>query len=206
MSTDPSQALLLECRRSTQTDTLFPYNAAVVTTLVRQIHTIHAHLVQSLRSAAPPSDEVMPTPTPPPAIMFTSTHHHLQIRRLKRVLLVYHAHRLHMLRAMLHRAHLSVTHLLPTIRPLLSPSELTFIRSYAQITMNYRAEFIDVLDIAASVDEPPKGMWVNVRVVKEVGEVITEGGVVDFRKGGRYLVRRGDVEMLLVQGYLEVVD
>jgi GINS complex subunit 1 len=47
---------------------------------------------------------------------------------------------------------------------------------------------------------------VDVRVVKDAGEVVLEGGErVDFRKGERFRLARSAVERLIIQGYLEEV-
>lgn len=45
----------------------------------------------------------------------------------------------------------------------------------------------------------------TVKVVRDCGVVMTERGAIDFQRGQRFLVRRGDVERLVVQGYLEEV-
>ena len=44
-----------------------------------------------------------------------------------------------------------------------------------------------------------------VRVVRSCGTVATELGTIEFKMGERYLVRKIDVEHLIVQGYLEIV-
>lgn len=60
--------------------------------------------------------------------------------------------------------------------------------------------------MGASVERPPKELFVTVRVVRDCGTIRTERGEIDFRKGQRFLVRRSDVEGLIVQGYLEEVQ
>jgi len=41
--------------------------------------------------------------------------------------------------------------------------------------------------------------------VRDCGVIETELGTIDFRKGQRFMVRRADIEHLIVQGYLEEV-
>ena len=53
---------------------------------------------------------------------------------------------------------------------------------------------------------PPKDIHVLVRVVRDCGIIQTEAGAIDFQKGQRFLVRRADIEHLIVQGYLEEVQ
>lgn len=71
--------------------------------------------------------------------------------------------------------------------------------------MDFRADFADELDIMASITQPPKDLHVLVRVVRDCGEIQTELGNINFKKGERYMVRRVDIEHLIVQGYLEEV-
>ena len=59
------------------------------------------------------------------------------------------------------------------------------------------------IDLLAPIAHPPKDLQVLVRVVRDCGVVHTELGAIDFRRGHRFLVRRADIEHLIVQGYLE---
>lgn len=78
-------------------------------------------------------------------------------------------------------------------------------RQYNASLMDYRGEFTYELDIMSGIEKPPKEIHVRVRVVRECGVVQTENGSIDFRRGERYVVRKSDVENLIVQGYLEEV-
>lgn len=155
---------------------------------------------------------------------------HLATRRNKRCLLAYHQHRLERLGrlfwssggALAHvLASSSTTHtegLAPTAagtsaggsdtRSKLSPHEVDFLRGYNDLILSYKQEFLDVLDLSSGgalgseLDRPPKELFVAVKCVRDCGKVWTERGVLDLRVGERFLVRRGDVERLIVQGYL----
>lgn len=72
--------------------------------------------------------------------------------------------------------------------------------------MDFRGEFSNELDIMASITVPPKELHVSVKVVKDCGVIQTELGTIDFKKGQRFMVRRADIEHLIVQGYLEEVS
>lgn len=61
------------------------------------------------------------------------------------------------------------------------------------------------VDITSDILIPPKDLHVLVRVVRSCGTVATELGNIEFKMGERYLVRKIDVEHLIVQGYLELV-
>jgi GINS complex subunit 1 len=173
---------------------------------------------------------------PDPALICNLTVQHLSTRRNKRCLLAYHAHRLDTLKHLFWSSSSgSLAHLLapsssfsssaPTepsststvnlnapesnvdTRSKLSPHEVDFLRSYNDLILDYKSEYIDAFDFSAGVSVPPKELFVSVKVVRECGVVWTESmGAMDFgRKGQRFLVRRGDVERLIVQGYLEEV-
>lgn len=94
----------------------------------------------------------------------------------------------------------------PDLRSALSPQELDFLKGYNSLMLDYKSEFLDVLDLTAGIERPPGELMVDVRVVRDAGEVVLEGGErVDFRKGERFRLERSQVERLIVQGFLEEV-
>jgi GINS complex subunit 1 len=133
---------------------------------------------------------------------------HLSTRRNKRCLLAYHRHRLDRLGKLFWQGGGALAHVLndADTRAKLSPHEVDFLRGYNDLVLTYKQEFVDVLDLASGglvgLEKPPKDLFVAVKVVRDCGMVWTERGVIDFRLGQRFLVRRGDVERLIVQGYL----
>lgn len=72
--------------------------------------------------------------------------------------------------------------------------------------MQFRTDFSQELDITASITNPPKDLHVLVCVVRDCGVIQTESGSIDFKKGSRFMVKRADIEHLIVQGYLEEVE
>jgi GINS complex subunit 1 len=94
----------------------------------------------------------------------------------------------------------------PDLRSALSPQEIDFLRGYNALMLDYKSDFLDVLDLTAGIDRPPGELMVDVRVVRDAGEVILEGGErVEFKRGERFRLVRGQVERLIVQGYLEEI-
>ncbi|KAH9921939.1 uncharacterized protein BXZ73DRAFT_91643 [Epithele typhae] len=106
------------------------------------------------------------------------------------------------------------------VRSKLSPHEVDFLRSYAASLLTLRTESLaaggggngtgreragaaEDVDVLAPITHPPKDLQVTVRVVRDCGVVHTELGAIDFRRGHRFLVRRADIEHLIVQGFLE---
>ncbi len=140
---------------------------------------------------------------------------HLAARRNKRCLLAYLATRVRGMKERWWDAGGGLAYLLsapnpdpdaPELRSALSPQELDFLRGYNNLMLDYKSDFLDVLDLTAGIDKPPGELMVDVRVMKDAGEVVLEGGErVEFRKGERFRLARSQVERLIVQGYLEEV-
>ena len=148
--------------------------------------------------------------------MCNLTVQHLAARRNKRCLLAYLNTRVGGLKERYWDAGGGLVHLLSTtsnnseeggdLRGNLSPQDLDFLRGYNNLILDYKTDFLDVLDLTAGIEKPPGEFMVDVRVVKDAGEVILEGGErVDFRKGERFRLARSQVERLIVQGFLEEV-
>lgn len=190
---DLATQLLLESRRSTQTDTLVKYNDPLVRSLVREQRDLE-RAVETLMATEP--DDARP----PPALLIIQT----AINRNKRCLLAYHAHRISMLQNLYWQCGGALPHLLTdsSLRSKMSPNEVDYLKLYSSNHLDYRAEFTAELDIMSGIEKPPKDIFANVRVVRECGVVQTENGSIDFKRGERYVVRRSDVENLIVQGYL----
>jgi GINS complex subunit 1 len=92
------------------------------------------------------------------------------------------------------------------LRGNLSPQELDFLRGYNSLMLDYKSDFLDVLDLTAGIERPPGELMVDVRVLKDAGEVVLENGErVELRKGERFRLVRSQVERLIIQGYLEEV-
>lgn len=187
--------LILESKRSSQTDTLFKYNDPLVRSIIRE--------QRDLEKAALELVHQQQQQQPPPALLIIQT----AILRNKRCLLAYHMHRVDRLRDMYWAVGGALPHLLSNqdLRGKLSPHEVDFLRQYNSSVMEFRSEFSQELDIMASITHPPKDIHVLVKVVKDCGVIQTELGSIDFKKGQRFLVRRADIDHLIVQGYLEQV-
>ncbi|KAF9235936.1 hypothetical protein BU15DRAFT_50749 [Melanogaster broomeanus] len=186
---DLATQLILESRRSTLTDTLVKYNDNLVRSIIREQRDLEK-LTDSAQEARP---DVLVYQT--------------AIVRNKRCLLAYHKHRMDRLRDMYWAVGGALPHILSNqdIRSRLSPHEVDFLRQYSASVMDYRAGFSNELDITAGITHPPRDLHVLVRVVKDCGVIQTELGSIDFQKGQRFMVRRADIEHLIVQGYLEEV-
>lgn len=186
--------LIIESRRSTQTDTLLKYNDSMVRSIIREQRDLEKAITAlDLRDGRPP---------PPPLLIIQTA-----INRNKRCLLAYHSHRVDRLRDMYWAVGGALPHILSNqdIRSKLSPHEVDYLRQYNSSVMEFRSEFSHELDITASITNPPKDLHVLVRVVRDCGIIQTELGSIDFQRGQRFMVRRADIEHLIVQGYLQEV-
>jgi GINS complex subunit 1 len=106
----------------------------------------------------------------------------------------------------------------------LSPQEEDFVRQYSDLLAAYKGQWTDV-DLTGSL-EPPKDLFIDVRVLKDAGEIQTEYGydsshsppkcylehiksltnlhrAINLTKNSQFYVRQGDVERLIAQGYLQ---
>lgn len=103
----------------------------------------------------------------------------------------------------------------------LSPQEEDYVRQYGDLLAAYKGQWTDI-DLTGSLD-PPRDLFIDVRVLKDAGEIQTEYGYVHrekpplsrhfadlcahraitLTKNSQFYVRQGDVERLIAQGYLQ---
>ena len=96
-------------------------------------------------------------------------------------------------------------------KPLLSSRELEYYRNYSRLLSQYRSKFPfsilgDTTDIGRPLQPPPKNLFAEVRVLDDCGEIGTEHGTLNLKKGDTYYVRLGDVEHLIRQGHLALIE
>ena len=192
---DLGTQLVMESRRSTQTDTLLKYNDSLVRSIIRELRELEKAAISIAEN------EPMTAEGPPPALIIYQT----ALNRNKRCLLAYHMHRTDRLRDMYWAAGGALPHILSNAdtRGKLSPHEVDYLKQYNASVMEFRGTFSGELDITSGIEHPPKDLHAVVRVVRDCGIVHTELGAIDFKRGHRFLVRRSDIEHLIVQGYLE---
>ncbi len=83
----------------------------------------------------------------------------------------------------------------------LSQHEQEYLNRYNELVSEFKGSLSDV-DLGGSL-EPPKGVFIDVRVLKDAGEIQTEYGVFNLTKDSQFFVRQADVERLIQQGYLK---
>jgi GINS complex subunit 1 len=119
---------------------------------------------------------------------------HLAMRRNKRCLLAYERLRAQRLDQM------AWENKEPEIA---NHNELEYFKQYSETLVEYKSNFPEV-DLSGSLD-PPSDVFIDVRVLKDVGEIQTEYGVFNLTKDSQFFVRKADVERLIQQGYLQKI-
>ncbi|KAI9500487.1 DNA replication protein psf1 [Coemansia spiralis] len=136
----------------------------------------------------------------------------LTLSRNKRCLLAYHHRRTQFLRSLLWTLHLAPSLVPGDLSTRLSPEEQNYIREYARLNSVYRDAVEsqiypnDSLDWVADGELPPRDLLIEVRVVKDCGEIVTENGVVNLQAGTQHYLHRSDIEHLITIGYLEHIN
>ncbi|AMD22018.1 HGL322Cp [Eremothecium sinecaudum] len=84
----------------------------------------------------------------------------------------------------------------------LSHPEQEYIMEYSQLISDMKTGDLVDIDLSGSLS-PPSDVFIDVRVLKDAGEIQTEYGVFNLIKDSQFFVRQTDVERLIQQGYLQ---
>ncbi|OAP60903.1 hypothetical protein AYL99_05905 [Fonsecaea erecta] len=83
----------------------------------------------------------------------------------------------------------------------LSPEEESYFHAYVDFLSQYKGQWTDI-DLTGSL-EPPRDLFIDVRVLKDAGEIQTEYGAINLSKNSQFFVRQADVERLIQGGFLK---
>ncbi|KAG1471863.1 hypothetical protein G6F56_001875 [Rhizopus delemar] len=179
------------------------YNDKLVQALCKEIRVLfnQAKTTVEQMTADPDPD---PTASQNPSKISQVMLYHLTIKRNKRVLFAYHRHRINKLKELYWNVGLESVHQ-REITTSLGPTEHQFLRDYRELVDTYKQSFSDI-DLGhnggAGLD-PPKDLFIEVRVLRDTGRIDTEYGGLNLLKGNHEYVRRTDVEALIKAGYLQ---
>ncbi|KAJ2983661.1 hypothetical protein NQ176_g528 [Zarea fungicola] len=186
-----------------------PYQTEIVRAVTREVRDLEkdvANLLEPFQGSFDPAADQ--------AVACTLLVNHLSMRRNKRCLLAYHRTRTDKLEELVWNgsdvADLSGQQLreagagtgaMPPgggdgSTSSLSPQEEDYVRQYGDLLAAYKGQWTDI-DLTGSL-QPPRDLFIDVRVLKDAGEIQTEYG--------QFYVRQGDVERLIAQGYLQKLD
>lgn len=101
--------------------------------------------------------------------------------------------------------HLTILFMCPfLVKSKASVSENHFFDQYHTLLSDY-ASSVGGLDL--HMEEPPTQLYIQVRVLKDWGSILTENGEIQLKKNTLHFLRRRDVEKLVRHGVVEhVVD
>jgi len=187
-----ARKLLDDLKRS---DWIPPYDAEGVLAVLDEVDQLHDGLV----SVSPPGMDAE-TLRRDLGLLSTVVTLHQAVARNKRCLLAYHQHRLDALQALYWDTGKPV--LDRAFAEKLSEAEMDFYREYQAIMCDLAQE-LD-MDLLLHVD-PPKDLVVEVRALRDFGEVVTEFGSVRVEKDSTHFMRRVDAEPLIRQNVLEQI-
>ncbi|GMG20488.1 unnamed protein product [Ambrosiozyma monospora] len=189
---DLANKLILDAKRTQTLDKLPLYQQTLVRSIVRETRDLHKEadqLAASAQSQGIGLDEKVSQ-----CQLFVT---HLCMRRNKRCLLAYERLRATKLDEMLW----SNVEVDKDQLNNLSQYEQEYIVKYDELLSEFKGSLSDI-DLGGSL-EPPSDVFIDVRVLKDAGEIQTEYGVFNLTKDSQFFVRQADVERLIQQGYLK---
>ncbi|XXG94580.1 hypothetical protein Hte_000837 [Hypoxylon texense] len=205
--------LVQHAKRTQNLAHLPPYQTELVRGVTREVRDLDKDTMEMLepfQGSFNPNDD--------PATACTLLVNHLSTRRNKRCLLAYHRTRTDRLEELVWKGYDVVDLAGQQVRDggangaqgmgagsggtsSLSPQEEDYVRQYSDLLAAYKGQWTDI-DLTGSL-EPPRDLFIDVRVLKDAGEIQTEYGAITLTKNSQFYVRQGDVERLIAQGYLQ---
>ncbi|KAI1640341.1 DNA replication complex GINS protein PSF1 [Biscogniauxia mediterranea] len=212
---DLGNKLVQQAKRTQNLAHLPPYQAEIVRAVTREVRDLDkdvTDLLEPFQGSFNPADDQ--------GTACTLLVNHLSMRRNKRCLLAYHRTRTDRLEELVWKGYDVVDLAGQQVRDgpgnhnsasgagnndggtsSLSPQEEDYVRQYSDLLAAYKGQWTDI-DLTGSLD-PPRDLFIDVRVLKDAGEIQTEYGAITLTKNSQFYVRQGDVERLIAQGYLQ---
>jgi GINS complex subunit 1 len=220
MYAEQGNKLVADAKRISSLQHLPPYAATTIRAATKEVRDLDREVSNLLApyGASQGSDGTQIkssfNPADDPATACALLVNHLSMRRNKRCLLAYHRTRTAKLEEMCwNGVDVSELRNQAVITPAaggsrqsttgssLSAEEEQYAHQYSDLLAAYKGQWTDI-DLTGSL-EPPKDIFIDVRVLKDAGEIQTEYGSITLTKNSQFYVRQGDVERLIQQGYLQ---
>ncbi|KAJ7740003.1 GINS complex Psf1 component [Mycena maculata] len=181
--------LMQESKRSLDLQQLLPHNGPLIRSVIQEQH----HIEQDIERAKNAGNWM--------AIVIMQR----VILQNKRCLLAYHSQRTDLIQQIYWSHGCTFGPVMHIISANSSTEEINFLRNYHDSVGKLRSDVFpdDPFDIASSIEHPPANLMVTVDVIQSPGIICMESGTIDFKKGHRYVVRRTEVDHLIMQGYLQ---
>lgn len=221
---EQANKLVFDAKRVQTLPNLPPYAATSVRAITKEIRDLDREvftLLEPYSSSASTQDTHNSTqqpkssfnPATDPATACSLLVNHLSMRRNKRCLLAYHRTRVEKIEQLAWNG----TDILDTAltstpasrqqpdagnatNSSLSAEEEQYAHQFGDLLAAYKGQWGEV-DLTGSL-EPPRDVFVDVRVLRDAGEIQTEYGSVNLTRNSQFFVRLGDVERLIGGGYL----
>jgi GINS complex subunit 1 len=219
--------LVTDAKRTQNLPNLPPYASITIQAVTKEVRDLDKENTLILSAYSNPSSSSQSSnlqssqikssfnPSEDPATACSLMVNHLSMRRNKRCLLAYHRTRTDKLEEMIWNgqdvlaarppASASTTISGPgnDATSSLSAEEEQYVHQYSELLAQYKGQWTDI-DLTGSL-EPPQDIFVDVRVLRDAGEIQTEYGSLNLTKNSQFFVRKGDVESLIQQGYVQVL-
>lgn len=192
---DTAAKLIQDSRRTLNLEGLPLYSSELVRSVTREIRDLHRDAEEILESYG--TDFLASQDRKTSCALFVL---HLCMRRNKRCLLAYQRLRADRIVQMVWNETIDQD---TTTYGNLSPHEQDYLHKYSDLLVDYKGEWTDI-DLTGST-QPPKDLFIDVRVLKDAGEIQTEYGVFNLTKDSQFYVRHADVQRLIQQGYLQML-
>ncbi|KXS18055.1 GINS complex, Psf1 component [Gonapodya prolifera JEL478] len=195
---DEASKLIRECKRS---HILIPYNTDVVRVVINEV----AHINSELMTMQTQHPDIFERAEDPDYRGVVTAMMMMQraLRRNKQCLLAYHKFRLELVKQLAWEAQ-GLRALPADAKRNMSQQELEFYESYCDLLRDYsEASGGAQANLVSATLVPPRDLFIHVRALVDLGEIVTESGaVIELKKGQQDYVLRTDVEHLIAQGYL----
>eukprot|EP00002_Diphylleia_rotans_P002191 TRINITY_DN11363_c0_g1_i1.p1 TRINITY_DN11363_c0_g1~~TRINITY_DN11363_c0_g1_i1.p1 ORF type:complete len:192 (+),score=38.03 TRINITY_DN11363_c0_g1_i1:113-688(+) len=170
---------------------LVPYKEETIRHIIEEVEELYRVISETVSS-----QEI---PTRDPYYAAGLLVHHQSILRNKRCVLAYLMSRLQQIQTY----RWEIGSVLPEpIRNNMSTNEKDFSQAYDRILGDYMVSI--GVDLTMHTN-PPKDLYIEVRVLKDYGEIMTDNGSVRLVRNTTHYLLRTDVEHLIRQGILEHV-
>ncbi|KFY03704.1 hypothetical protein O988_01303 [Pseudogymnoascus sp. VKM F-3808] len=195
---DLGNKLAQHAKRTQGLANLPPYQTETVRAVTREARELHKdieNITQSLNGSFTPSED--------PATACTLLVNHLFMRRNKRCLLAYHRVRTDKLEELIWNGEDILD--APVQQQKAQESYNSRIQSGNTAGGGMGNADANKNNLSPEEEdlEPPRDLFIDVRVLKDAGEIQTEYGSITLTKNSQFYVRQGDVERLIAQGYLQ---
>lgn len=223
MYAEQANKLVVDAKRISSLPQLPPYATTTVRAVTKEVRDLDrevGNLLSPYNISNTQSSDGTPikssfNPAEDPSTACALLVNHLSMRRNKRCLLAYHRTRTNKLEEMcwngvdvseLQNSAVSTASASGGTRhsntaSSLSAEEEQYAHQYSDLLAAYKGQWTDI-DLTGSL-EPPKDIFIDVRVLRDAGEIQTEYGSITLTKNSQFYVRQGDVERLIQQGYLQ---